>query len=107
MRQEVAALPQEHVIEQRLDLGDAHGLPLLYLREPPARCGLRQESARLRIDERGGDVAEVEGFADFGAPPAQGLGVRGLPGDARGPRERRLERALVPRGLRRFASRLD
>ena len=107
VRQEVAALSQEHVVEQRLDLRDAHGLPPLHVRELPARRCLRHQGARLRIDERGADVAEVEGFANAGAHPAQDLGVRRLPRDARRHLEQRLERPLVSRRLRRLACRLD
>ena len=105
--EEVAAFPQEHVVEQRLDLGNGDELALLQLLELPAGGRLRHDGAGLRVDERRTDVAEVEGVADPGAHPTQDLGARRLPGDARRHREQLLERALVPRRLRGLACRLD
>ena len=105
--EEVAAFPQEHLVEQRLDLGNGQRRPLLHFLELPAGGRLRHDRAGLRVDEGRADVAEVEGVADAGADPAQDLGVRRLPGDARRYGEQLLERALVPRRLRRLADRLD
>ena len=68
---------------------------------------MRHERAGLRVDQRPADVPEVERLADPGAHLAQDLGVRGLAGDARRHGEQLLERALVPRRLRRLAHRLD
>ena len=88
-------------------LGEGHGLALAHLLEPPAGRRLGHEHPGLGVDERAADVAEVERLADPGAHLAQDLGVRGLAGDARRHGEQLLERALVPRGLRRLAHRLD
>jgi hypothetical protein len=68
--EDVAAFPQKDLVEQRLDLSDAHGLALAHLPESPPRGRLRHECARLRVDERGADVAEVEGVPDARADPA-------------------------------------
>jgi hypothetical protein len=107
MGEEVAAFPEEHLIEQRLDLGNRDGLALLQLLEQPAGGRLRHDGACLGVDERRADVAEVEGVANTGAHPAQDLGVGRLPGDARRHRKQLLERALVPRRLCGLACCLD
>jgi hypothetical protein len=105
--EDVAAFPQKDLVEQRLDLSDAHGFALAHLLESPPRRRLRHEGTRLRVDERGADVAEVEGVPDARADPAQDLGVRGLARDLRRHREQRLESALVPVRLSGLACRLD
>ena len=79
--EEIAALPEKHVVEQRFQLGEAHELALKQLVEPPARRRLRHHYARVRIDERRADVPEVEGVADAAAHPTQNLGVRRLARD--------------------------
>ena len=105
--EEVAAFAQEHLVEQRLDLGNGHGLASLHLVEPPAGGGLWDDGAGLRVDKSRADVEEVEGVADAGAHTAQDLGARRLTRDPRRHGEQLLERALMPCRLRRFARRLD
>ena len=73
MGEEVAAFPQEHLVEQRLDLRDGDGLAPLQLLELPAGGRVRHDGAGLRVDERRADVAEVEGVADARADAAQDL----------------------------------
>ena len=107
MGEQVTALPQEHLVQQGLRLGEGHGLAAAHVLEPPARRRVRHEHARLRVDQRSADVPEVERLADPGAYLAQDLGVRGLTGDAGRHGEQLLERTLVPRRVRRFAHRLD
>ena len=75
VREEIAALPQEHLVQQGLRLGEGHGLASEHVLELPARGRLGHERAGLRVDERTADVPEVEGFADSSAHLAQDLGV--------------------------------
>ena len=80
VREKVAAFPQEHLVEQRLDLGGGQGGARPQLVEVPAGRRLQRDRAGLPADQSRADVAEIEGVADAGADPAQDLG------DSRAPR---------------------